>query len=149
MRGLGASADVNDQRYSAKNSFVYQSGIAASLGTSGSTASTFNIDGDSDFFWTKFCAYALVSDDGTTYSAQVLPAVTIIITNTTNGRQYMNAAVPLANIAGTAQLPFILPQVTFFPSKATISIQYQNISDNATYSVLSLSFIGIKAFLAN
>lgn len=134
------------KNYVTKNSFTYMTSIAASLAPAGSTTSTFNIDGDSDFFWTKLNVHATTGNDATTFDAEVLPEVNIIITNTTSGRQYMNQATPVSSIGGNGRLPFLLPMVTYFPAKATIQISYLNASDNATYTTLYLSFIGIKAF---
>lgn len=143
MRGLG---NVEPQKsYRAKNYFTYVTSITT-LAAGASSSSSFNIDGDSDFFFTKLTTFALVADDGTTYEAQILPAVTVVIENTSSGRQYMNAPVPLGLLAGTALLPFILPMETFWPAKTTISVSYANISDNTTYSDLYLAFHGIKAF---
>ena len=139
----------NSGQYTARTFFTYESDITATLATNTSATLTFNIAGDSDFFWTKFAAFALVAGTATTYSAQQLPAVTILIVNTTTGRQYSSAAVPLANMAGTAQFPFILPQITLWQKKSTIQITLQNEGSTANgvdYSNLHLSFHGIKAF---
>lgn len=147
MGRMGDTAQqmASPDRYTAKNSFIYLQAITT-LAPGGSTTSSFNLDGDSDFFWSKLAAWAMVADDGTTNAIIEVPAVTIIITNTTSGRQYMNAGVPLNSIAGDAGLPFILPMDTYWPAKATIQVAYANVSDNKTYSDIFLSFIGIKAF---
>ena len=137
----------NSGQYTARTFFTYEADIAAALNAATSQALTFNIAGDSDFFWTKFASFALVGGIATTYSAQQLPAVTILIVNTTTGRQYSSSAVPLANMAGTAQFPFILPQITLWQKKSTIQIQLQN-EGSVNYSNLHLSFHGIKAFTA-
>lgn len=134
------------ESYTSKNFFVYEVFTTSTLTSGSSTTVNFTTDGDSDFFWTKLNAFANVADDGTTYSAQELPGVTALINNTTSGRNYSTAAVPLPNIAGTAQFPFILPQITFIPAKANIQIQLANITDNKSYTVIHLSFIGVKAF---
>lgn len=138
---------LNDPRYVSKNWFTYDTAIPSSLAPAAATVSTFNIDGDSDFFLLKLACHAVSASDGTTVSAELLPEVNIIITNTTNGRRYMNQAVPVANICGSGKLPFILPMQTFFPNKSTIQVDYTNASDNTTYSALYLDFIGIKAYL--
>ena len=135
----------NSAQYTARTFFTYESDIAAALAAGTGAALTFNIAGDSDFFWTKFAAFALVGGAGTVYSLQELPAVTILITNTTTGRQYSSSAVPLPNMAGTAQFPFILPQITLWQKKSTIQIALQN-EGSLAYSNLHLSFHGIKAF---
>lgn len=135
----------NSGTYAARAFFTYESDIQSSLTPGGSQQLTFNIAGDSDFFWTKFCAFAQDGGAATTYSNQDLPSVTALITNTTTGRQYSSSAVPLPNFAGTAQFPFILPMITLWKAKATIQIQLQN-TGSVTYTALQLSFLGIKAF---
>lgn len=136
------------QSYVAKMAFTYEADTAASFAaTSGSAILTFNIDGDSDFFWTKTAVFALVGSAGTDVQSQEVPAVTALVTNTTNGRSYSNNPVPLPSMAGSGQLPYILPQVTYWPAKATITVQLAAISTNKTYSSIRISFHGIKAFL--
>jgi hypothetical protein len=141
----------NSSKYSAKVFFCYETDIAATLAAQASVPLTFNVAGDSDFFWTKFTAFAQVggssgtSGTATTYSAQQLPSVTALIINTTTGRQYSSTAVPLPNMAGTAQFPFILPMITLWPRKSTIQIQLLN-NGSVSYTTLQLSFLGIKAF---
>lgn len=150
MRGLHGLGDVprsSDGRYLKKDDFTYVTGPAATLNAAASTTSTYNIDGDSDFFWTKACVFALSTDFDGTYFTQTLPAVDIIITDTTSGRQLMNSQVPITSVAGTGQIPFILPIERFFAAKSTVKIDYFNVGD-ANITLLRLSFIGIKAFIA-
>jgi len=91
----------DDSKYQSKVFYCYESDNVANLAAAAAVNLTFNIAGDSDFFWTKFCAFALVGGASTTYSAQQQPAATLLIVNTTTGRQYSSSAVPLPNFAGT------------------------------------------------
>ena len=143
---MKTSPGSQDSRYLKKDFFTYVTGPAAALASSGSTSSTFNIDGDSDFFWTKFTVFALSTDFDGTYLTQTLPSVDITITDTTSGRQLMNSQVPVSSIAGTGQIPFILPIERYMESKSTIKIDYFN-SGSVEMTLLRLSFIGIKAFI--
>jgi hypothetical protein len=135
----------NASGYKFRTWFVYESDTTAALAPGAAANLTFNIAGDSDFFWTKFNMFALVGGAATVRNADQLPAVTILVTNTTSGRQYSSSAAPAANITGQGNLPFILPMVTLWEAKSTVQIALSNIG-NATYSNLYLSFIGIKAF---
>jgi hypothetical protein len=139
------STPWDNSYYASRNFFTYESDILAALNAAAAAQQSFNIAGDSDFFWTKFSAFALVGGAATVRNADQLPAVTILITNTTTGRQYSSSAVPLPNIAGTGELPFILPQITMWQQKSTIQINLNNVG-NVNYSNLYLSFHGIKAF---
>ncbi len=146
-RGLGDVPSSKDSAYLKKDFFTYVTGPAATLAVAGSTTSTFNIDGDSDFFWTKMCSFALSADSGGTYLELAVASVDIIITDTTSGRQLMNSQVPVSSIAGTGQIPFILPIERYMESKSTIKVDYFNVGVEIT--LLRLSFIGIKAFKSN
>ena len=135
----------NNAMYASRNFFTYESDILATLNAAAGANLTFNIAGDSDFFWTKFSAFALVGGAATTNGLIQVPAVTMLLVNTTTGRQYSSSAVPIPNMAGTGSLPFILPQITMWQRKSTIQVQLQNVG-NANYTNLYLSFMGIKAF---
>ena len=136
-------------KYAARTFFTYESDIVSTLNAGATQNLSFNIAGDSDFFWTKFSTFGLVASAATTVSAVQAPAVTMLLINTTTGRQYSSAPVPLMNVAGIeAGLPFILPQITLWQAKATIQIQLLN-EGNANYTNLHLSFHGIKAFTSS
>jgi hypothetical protein len=139
------SSPWNNGSYASRNFFVYECDTLAALGPGLGANLTFNIAGDSDFFWTKFAAFALVGGVGTTRLNDQLAAVTLLIVNTTTGRQYSSTPSPIPNICGTGELPFILPQITMWQRKSTIQVQLQNVG-NQTYSNVYLSFMGIKAF---
>lgn len=135
----------NNTAYASRNYFVYEADITATLNAAAGANLTFNIAGDSDFFWTKFSVFATVGGVATLRNADQLPYVTMLLVNTTTGRQYSSSAVPLPNMAGTGSLPFILPQITMWQRKSTIQCQLQNVG-NVNYTALNLSFHGIKAF---
>lgn len=137
----------NNSVYASRNFFVYESDFPAgvTLAPGQGLNETFNIAGDSDFFWTKFSVSATTGNDATDDPDEP-PLVSMLLTNTTTGRNYMTSAVNLSNFAGTGRLPFILPQITMWQAKSTIQIQLQNISVSTTYTGIFLSFLGIKAF---
>lgn len=141
MRGLGEMST-----YSGKMWFVYNIAITTALAAGSSTQGNFQVDKDSDFFWTKLSIHALVGGTSTDYSTVQAPDVSLTITNTSSGRNYSNNAVPALNIAGTANLPFILPMETYLPAVSLINVQFANVG-SVTYSAINLSFIGYKAFL--
>lgn len=148
---LGAALpDIDDpNRYEGQDFFTYAVGLASgsTLAPGLSTTLTFNIDGESDFFWDKATVTALVASDGTTYLNDIKPAVRITIVDTNSQRPINNNPTPVGNIFGTGQLPFILPIRKLFFSKATVRLTLTNYSDAVTYSELDFSFIGIKAYL--
>jgi hypothetical protein len=146
---FGEMVDIMDSRYSFRDAFTYTASLPSgtTLAPSGATTLTFNIDGESDFFWDKGTVYADTANDGTTYTNEVLPGVLVTVTDTNSQRPLMNNPTPISSFFGTGRLPLILPIRKLFLSKATVKIAVQNITDNATYTRLDISFIGIKAYL--
>lgn len=136
-----------NSKYFAKDFFIYQIGPIASLAPAASQPGNVTLDADSDFLWQKFNVFATTGNDGTTSANAIVPALTITIKDTSSGRDLMNAAVPLPAMAGSGQLPFILPTAKIFQARGTIAVNVANISDNATYTGIYLAFIGTKLFL--
>jgi hypothetical protein len=130
--------------YFAMDYFTYGVSFAA-LAPAGTATGTFNIEADSDFLWSKAAFQADIAAAAFTASAQPVPNVTVLITDTGAGRQLMNVAVPLATLFGTGQLPFILPRQRRFASRSTVNVSLTNYDAAVTYNV-RLSFIGQKAF---
>lgn len=147
MNSLRDIAPPPPSQYSGRAWFIYNTGIPATSTPGLAQQSSFQVDKDSDFFWTKLVVHCNSGNDGTQYGTELLPEVNVLITNTSSGRAYMNEAVPLANFAGQGRLPFILPMETYIPAMTQIQVAYSNVSDNSTYTLLELSFIGYKAFL--
>lgn len=145
----GEMVDINDARYSFRDAFTYTVSLqtGTTLAPAGATTLTFNIDGESDFFWDKAAVYADTGNDGTTEANAILPGVLVLITDTNSQRQMQNNPTPVTNIFGSGKLPQILPIRKLFTSKATVKLTIQNVTDNQTLTRLDFSFIGIKAYL--
>lgn len=121
--------------YFAKDFFTYEVDITSTIAASGSTTSTFTVQADSDFLWTK----AAYIQTGTGVPA-------ILIQDTGSGRNLMTQAVPVASLFGTGQLPFILPRQRIFVARATVTVTITNLDAVNTITSLRLSFIGEKGF---
>ena len=121
--------------YFAKDFFTYEVDITSTIAASGSTTSTFTVQADSDFLWTK-AAYI--------QTGAGVPA--ILIQDTGSGRNLMTQAVPVASLFGTGQLPFILPRQRIFVARATVTVTITNLDAVNTITSLRLSFIGEKGF---
>jgi hypothetical protein len=134
-------------KYMAKDFFSYVIAITSPLAPAAQSTGNVVLDADSDFLWQKLTAYADVANDGQTTAAEVIPGITIVVTDTASGRALSNTGVPLAGFAGTGQLPFILPTPKIFKASGQITVSISNITDNITYSSLRLVFHGQKMFL--
>lgn len=151
MSQLGAlMPDLDDPNaYSGLQYFTYTASLpaGATLAPAASTTLTFNIDGESDFFWDKGQVYVDIANAGFTDSTRPVPGLLITITDTNSSQPLMNNPVPVPSVFGTGVLPFILPIRHIFYSKATVKLQLQNITAGDTYTRVDISFSGIKAFL--
>jgi hypothetical protein len=151
MPGPARPRSPNDPNYYvASIAYIYEADTLANylngIAPAAQAVLTFNIANDSDFFWSLFSVYAAVGSNGVLTSTQPVPGLNMMLVNTTTGRQYMSAPVPLANLSGDGRLPFVLPVATLWEKQTTIQITLTNVTDDTTYSNLQLSFIGIKAF---
>lgn len=148
---LGAlMPDIDDPNaYSGLQFFTYTASLPAgtTLAPAGSTTLTFNLDGESDFFWDKGAYYVDIASAAFTDSTRPVAGLLITVTDTQSTQPLMNNPTPVPSVFGTGALPFVLPIRHIFYSKATVKLQLQNITAGATYSRVDLSFIGIKAFL--
>lgn len=138
---------LNDARYIARDTFFYEISLTTALAPAGSAPGSVNIDTDSDFFWQKFTAHCAVASASQTRSTEEIPEVDITIKDATTGRDIMNAPTPLRNIAGTGEIPFILPVEKYFGARSQITVTFFNVSTGTTYSSVKITFSGIKAFL--
>ena len=132
-------------RYVARDFFSYNSvHLAVVAGTSNSQ--TININADSDFQIEKLTFFADIAQAGQTASSRVIPLVTVLLTDTGSGRQFFDQAVPISNLFGTGEIPFVLKQPKILMARTSLSVTVQNFDAANTYNV-RLSFIGSKLFL--
>jgi hypothetical protein len=104
------------------------------------------IQADSRFVWTKATYYATIANAAFTNATQPIPSITIQITDGGSGRVLFNNPVPIPNLFGTGELPFILPVKRVFLERSSIIMSVANFDAAVTYN-LRLSFIGAKEFI--
>lgn len=134
-----------EARYFAYDFFVYQVNFLA-LAAGASNTANFVIDADSDFLLSKLTMQADIADAAQTSSTRVVPLANIVINDTGSGRNLMDTAVPLSNLFGIGELPFILPRKRVIGSRSVVNITLTNTSAASQYNI-RLSFVGEKAFL--
>lgn len=125
--------------------YTYNAAFGTVAGSQTSDTQIITVQADSKFEWMKSTCWGY--KDGATepyQSTDVLP-MTVIIQDSGSGRLLMNGPVPLVNIAGTGQLPFILPESRIFQPNSTISIVLNNLSATQ-YDNVNFSLVGRKIF---
>lgn len=124
--------------------YVYETDFAA-IAAGATVTNTINIQADADFVVQKLTYFADLAAAAQTDSGRVIPLVSVLITDTGSGRQLMSSAVPVPNIFGTGEIPYILTQPKIFAARSNIQIQVSNFSAATAYN-LKLSLIGVKQF---
>jgi hypothetical protein len=134
------------QEYGAKDFFTYSMELPTGLANGLTNSATFTIDNDSDFLWQKSTYFVNVGDAGFNEDSRPIPGVTLVIKDTTSGREMSTTQVPISAMFGTGELPFILPVPKLLARVTTISVTFANITDDTDYSFIGLYFHGQKLF---
>ncbi len=124
--------------------FVYEQDFS-SLAANGSATANVAVQADSDFKLMKMTYMADIAGGAVTDDARIIPLVTVQITDTGSGRALFSTPIPIPNIFGTGEIPFILPVARIFKARSNITVAVANYSAGTTYN-LRLSLIGTKVF---
>ena len=135
---------IQGRRYVSTDFFTYELDFS-NLSNGTSATKSINVQADADFVLEKTAYMADLAAAAQTDSGRVVPLVTVLITDTGSGRQFMDNATPIPSLFGDGRLPFVLPEPRLFFARSTISVQVANYSSGSTYG-LRLSFIGYKAY---
>jgi len=117
----------------------------SSLGAGSAQSGTVNIEADSDFEIQKLTYMVDIAGGSVTASSRIIPLVDVTVTDQSSGRQLTNIAVPVTNIFGTGELPFILPTTKILAARAALGISVTNVSAGSTYNI-KLAFVGRKIY---
>lgn len=124
--------------------FVYEA-QATTLATGGVQTDTIQIQADAHFIWQKAAFQADLAGVALDAQTRVLPNVLIQITDTGSNRQLFFGPIPIVNIFGQGDLPFILPNPRLFMKTSTIQIDFTSFEAVSTPTI-RLSFIGYKLY---
>jgi hypothetical protein len=125
--------------------FVYEVDFTAGIAPGATANGTINVQADSDFKWIKSAYEADEAGASQEDSSRLIALCSVLITDTGSGRALMSSAVPIPNVFGTGQIPFIVPVPRIFKAKSSITVAVTNFDAAVTYR-LRLSFIGTKLF---
>lgn len=125
--------------------YVYNA-VFGSLAAAAVATANINIQADADFKIQKVTVFSELAGAAQTDSTRVIPLLTVQLTDTGSGRQLMDAQVPISNIAGTGQIPFILSQPKIIAARSVFEVNITNVSAGTTYANTWISFIGVKMF---
>ena len=116
--------------------------IFASVASGANASAQIQIQSDSNFLVQAMSFFCW----DLTANAQILaPYTTIQITLQSSGTTFYDQPVPIPNVFGTGQFPFILPEMRNLPPNSAVSASLVNVySANAQYYALTLH--GKKVF---
>jgi hypothetical protein len=133
-------------KYIAEDIFIYEVNFLA-VAPGAAPTSTLFIEADSDFELIKLCQMTDIAGAAQTEGTRIIPNADILIQVAGSGRQLSNVAVPIGNIFGFGDLPFILPSPRIFPSQSTLTFTFTSREAAITVNT-RLALIGRKKFKA-
>lgn len=134
--------------------FTYSVVFPAVTGLNPSFSSTINIQADADFaILQSTYDFALNTAATDTPAAELKPNMSILITDTGSGRQFMDRLVPINNLFGDAKLPYVWPVPRLLAASSTMQLQLACVNVlmdfGASVYTLTLSFQGEKRLRLN
>jgi hypothetical protein len=132
-----------------KKPFTYATNFTNTQFTAGTTlTNNIAIQSDAPFLIQSQTYSADVAAAGQTQNSQTIPLVNCLLTDTGSGNQLMNQAVPVSQIFGNGQFPYILPEPYLLDARSNLSVQVTNRDAAQAYN-LFLSFEGVKLYAYN
>lgn len=129
--------------------FTYSTNFSNAVLTAGATiTNNISIQSDAPFLIQAQAYSADVAAAGQTESSRIYPLANILLTDSGSGVQLMNQSVPLVQIFGNGENPFILPEPYLLQARGNLTVQVNNRDASQAYN-LFVSFIGVKLFAYN
>lgn len=126
--------------------YIYNIAFAVSIANGVVSTVTQQFDQVTVFKWVRTTFYCDIAGAVQTDATRVLPLVTLKITDAGSGMSFMNNAVPLFDLAGAAELPYVLPTPQFILANAVLQFTAANISAATTYANLQVQLHGYKLY---
>jgi len=124
--------------------FVYTADFA-NLAFGTTITDLIQIQADADF---KIMAATFQANNNgavLTDSTRPVPNVSVLLTDTGNGRNLMDQAIPIPCLFGTGELPFIWPVPKLMSARSTLQVQASSFEAAQAWD-LTLHFIGVKLY---
>lgn len=129
-----------------KKPFTYGTSFLAAAFTAGTTiTNNIAIQSDAPFLIQSQTYTADVAAAGQTAANATYPLANVLLTNTGSGDQMMNQSIPVTQVFGNGQFPYVLPEPKLLDARANLQVQANNRDAAQAYN-LFLSFNGVKLF---
>jgi hypothetical protein len=128
-----------------KEAFFAYAQSFASIAPGATQNQSIQVQADSAFRWTKLTAMANIANAAYDSASIPIPLCNLQITDSGTGRQLFSTPISLQAIAGSGQLPFILPVPYLFMPRSAINLALTNADAAVTYNI-QLALLGSKIF---
>lgn len=137
--------NIFDPRTDGSDYYWYVTNIAAALAPAAVTNTSIQIDAGTDFYWIASTYQADLAGAALTESGNIIPLVTVLITDTGSSRNLMNSAVPLPQLAGDGKRPYRLIRPRLFRANSVINFTWTSyVAAGTTYSNLYFTMHGYR-----
>lgn len=133
--------EKNGQKYSI-DLFTYQAKVAQ-INANGQVVININIESEADFVWER-TTYSLTGNQTQTRDTVQIPALAVEIRDSGSGRNLQDQPVQITDMAGSAELPYVLSSERIFKANSTINVIFTNTQATDQYQGLTLAFHGYK-----
>lgn len=125
--------------------FWYGAGVSGLSAAAPTATALINIDADADFYCIGLSYQADVAAAALTESTNIIPLVTLQITDTSSGKALMNTPVPMGAFMGDGKRPYRFPRPRIFAANGTVQLNFVNFAAATTYN-LRLTLHGYKVY---
>jgi hypothetical protein len=112
-------------------------------------SSNITIESDSDFWCNAITYQADIAVAILTESTNVIPLVTMQVTDVGSGRNLVNTPTPITNWAGDGKRPFRFTHPRLFQRATSLAVTLTNYAVGGTSYNLRLTFLGFKVYGLN
>lgn len=130
---------------SSEDYYIYPFNVASIAPAANATASI-QIQANSAFVIQKMAYMVDNAAASQNDSTRLIPLVTVKIEDSGSGRFFQKDPIPLSAIAGTGELPFVLPRPRLCMPSSALTATFTNYDAAVTYTNLYLLLIGYQIY---
>lgn len=137
---------VFDPKVNGTDYFWYGANVAGLQSTAPNATGIVNTDSDSDFYCVALSYQADIAGAVLTESTNIIPLVTLQITDNASGKALMNTPMPIAAIMGDGKRPYRLVRPRVFMRNATIQFNFVSYVAAGTIYNIRVVLHGYKVY---
>jgi len=127
--------------------YWYATPLITTLGAGVSASGNIQFDADAQFRWLKTGYFVDLAAAAMVDNTRPIPLITVNMTDTGCGRNFMNLPLPIDSVAGyKAAEPYLVPIPMLFSPNATLRVTFANYSAATTYTNIYLVLHGVKIY---